>query len=70
MKEKMKFLLTVEDQLFVPIIMKFWDKEQTLEEWVDLELSQNEHQFLSKYGELRFLVKEALEAEKRNRDLL
>jgi len=49
------------DELFVLVILQYWNQEQPLDEWVDAELVRED--FDEKYGETRFLMREALQAQ-------
>lgn len=53
-----------EDELFGVVLARYWDRSLSLDEWVDGELALPDEAFQNKYGELRFLMHEALLAQR------
>jgi hypothetical protein len=61
MNNAMYQALASQCELFAAVILRYWDKDQTLDEWVDAEMLRED--FDRKYGDLRFLMREALAAQ-------
>lgn len=57
------------DEFFVLALLQYWDRDLSLDQWVDAELALDDEIFSRKYAELRFLMRDALETQVEIRNL-
>lgn len=70
MDEQMQQVLRGKHVLFDVALLRCWDRDLPLDQWVDAELALEDEIFSRKYAELRFLMRKALEAQTEARALV